>query len=105
MGRINRKLTSIVVAEEDKPYRKNLADLLEDIEGQDISVSDLKSMILEFIKETPDNPRDEKGYRARLRLESFRLLMDIIKLEGKEKDMDASVLQLIKKNSSDVDEE
>lgn len=79
---------------------QTLDDLLADIDADAIKTSDLKHLVVQYINDTPDDPTDPKGYRARLRLEGLRLLSDIIKQEGKESSLDSSVLQLIRDNSS-----
>jgi hypothetical protein len=84
--------------------KQTLDDLLCDLDATEISTSDLKVLVAEFIKETQDD-KSEKGYRARLRLEGLRLLADLMKLEGKEKDLDSSVLQLIRKDNSSNDDD
>jgi hypothetical protein len=98
-----RKINIIPKPSMPKPV-KTLDDLLSELEAKEIDKTDLKELIVEFIKETPDDKQDSKGYRARIRLEGLRLLADVMKLEGKEKDMDSSVLQLIKRNSEDETE-
>lgn len=83
---------------------QTLDDLLADIDADAIKTSDLKHLVVQYINDTPDDPTDPKGYRARLRLEGLRLLSDIIKQEGKESSLDSSVLQLIRSANSDEGE-
>lgn len=96
-----RKISIIPKPNRISNNSKTLDDLLGELDGREIEKADLKELIVEFIKETPDNKTDEKGWRARIRLEGLRLLADVMKMEGKEKDIDSSVLQLIKKNSEE----
>lgn len=79
---------------------KTLDDILNNIDADAIKASDLKHLVVQFINDTPDDPSDVRGHRARLRLEGLRLLTDILKLESKESSLDSSVLQLIKDNTS-----
>ena len=95
---MNTKLKSI-----KKP--QTLDDLLYDIDADTIKTSDLKHLIIQYINDTPDDPTDQKGYRARLRLEGLRLLSEVLKQEGKESSLDSSVLQLLKSSNTDEDSE
>lgn len=88
---------------------KTLDDILSNIDADTIKATDLKHLVVQFINDTPDDPSDVRGHRARLRLEGLRLLTDILKLESKESSLDSSVLQLIKSNTEgntniDIDE-
>lgn len=85
----------------DDTMPHNLDQLLRQIENKPIDASDIKSLVVQYVLETPDHKEDIKGHRSKLRLEALRLLAELTKMEQKSNNTDATILSLIK----DVDNE
>jgi len=80
--------------------KNRLEQLLQQLpDYSDMSHSDLKSMIAEFIIDQPEDEVEKKrGTRSRLKLEALRLLHDIIKSE-EGGDINSAILGVIAGNS------
>lgn len=83
---------------------KNLDDILRQIENKPIDAGDIKSLVVQYVLETPDDITDVKGHRSKLRLDALRLLAELTKLESKTNNTDATILSLIKDSSNSDDE-
>lgn len=62
--------------------RKNLASLIESLPAVDVQREDIKTLALQLILDTPnDNPKGDYAVRAKVKLETLKLLADLAKDE------------------------
>jgi len=67
-----------------KQQPKNLNDLISNLPTPDVSNSDIRELLLQFIQEIPnDDPSGVYAAKAKVKLDAFNLLIKLNQMEAK----------------------
>ncbi len=73
---------SVVKLKKQQP--KNLNDLISNLPTPDLSNSDIRELLLQFIQEIPnDDPAGVYAAKAKVKLDAFNLLIKLNQMEAK----------------------
>ena len=73
---------SVVKLKKQQP--KNLNDLISNLPTPDLSNSDIRELLLQFIQEIPnDDPGGVYAAKAKVKLDAFNLLIKLNQMEAK----------------------
>jgi len=73
---------SVVKLKKQQP--KNLNDLISNLPTPDVSNSDIRELLLQFIQEIPnDDPSGVYAAKAKVKLDAFNLLIKLNQMEAK----------------------
>ena len=73
---------SVVTLKKQQP--KNLNDLISNLPTPDLSNSDIRELLLQFIQEIPnDDPSGVYAAKAKVKLDAFNLLIKLNQMEAK----------------------
>lgn len=73
---------SVVKLKKQQP--KNLNDLISNLPTPDLSNSDIRELLLQFIQEIPnDDPSGVYAAKAKVKLDAFNLLIKLNQMEAK----------------------
>ena len=93
---------SVVKLKKQQP--KNLNDLISNLPTPDVSNSDIRELLLQFIQEIPnDDPSGVYAAKAKVKLDAFNLLIKLNQLEAKTAGT-ADLITLIDEEELDNDE-
>ncbi len=87
-----------------KPQPKNLNDLISNLPTPDVSNSDIRELLLQFIQEVPnDAPDGVYAAKAKVKLDAFNLLIKLNQMEAKTAGT-ADLITLIEEEELENDE-
>jgi|TARA_R110000751_G_scaffold87475_1_gene173385 hypothetical protein len=85
----------------DKSKLNTLTDLIDALPSADVGSSDLKTLILQLILDTPsDDPSKPYANRSRVKLEALKLLSDINRNDTTS-DYEAELLDILGKDEDE----